>query len=56
MGMMSLGAFAGAALIAVWGGTRPRMRTLLPGLMLCVFSKIPSMERILPDYEALAEE
>jgi hypothetical protein len=33
MGAMSLGAFSGAALIAVWGGTRPRMYTLLPGLL-----------------------
>lgn len=34
MGVMSLGAFAGASLIAVWGGTRPRMHTLLPGLLV----------------------
>jgi MFS family permease len=34
MGVMSLGALAGAALIAVWGGTRPRIHTLLPGLAL----------------------
>jgi MFS family permease len=34
MGVMSLGALAGATLIAVWGGTRPRMHTLLPGLLL----------------------
>jgi MFS family permease len=33
MGVMSLGAFAGAALIASWGGTRPRMKTLLPALL-----------------------
>jgi MFS family permease len=34
MGAMSLGALSGAALIAFWGGTRPRMHTLLPGLLL----------------------
>lgn len=34
MGVFSLGAFSGAALIAVWGGTRPRMHTLLPGILL----------------------
>ena len=34
MGIFSLGALAGASLIAVWGGTRPRIHTLLPGLLL----------------------
>jgi MFS family permease len=34
MGVMSLGAFAGASLIAAWGGTRPRMNTILPALLL----------------------
>jgi MFS family permease len=34
MGVMSLGAFAGASLIAIWGGTRPRMNTLIPGLLI----------------------
>jgi MFS family permease len=34
MGVMSLGAFVGAGLITVWGGTRPRMHTLLPGVLL----------------------
>jgi hypothetical protein len=34
MGIMSLGAFSGASLIAVWGGTRPRIHTLLPGVLL----------------------
>jgi MFS family permease len=34
MGVMSLGALAGAALIAVWGGTRPRIYTLLPAMLL----------------------
>jgi MFS family permease len=34
MGVFSLGALAGAALIAVWGGTRPRIHTMLPGLLL----------------------
>jgi MFS family permease len=34
MGIMSLGAFSGASLIAIWGGTRPRIHTLLPGLLL----------------------
>ena len=35
MGVMSLGALSGAALIAAWGGTRPRMLTILPGLFFC---------------------
>ena len=34
IGVTSLGAFAGAALIAAWGGTRPRMKTIVPGLLL----------------------
>jgi MFS family permease len=34
MGVMSLGALCGAATIAVWRGTRPRIHTLLPGLLL----------------------
>ncbi len=34
LGVMSLGAFAGASLIAAWGGTRPRMHTILPALLL----------------------
>jgi MFS family permease len=34
MGVMSLGALAGAGLIAAWGGTRPRIHTMLPGLLL----------------------
>ncbi len=34
MGVSSAGALAGAALIAAWGGTRPRVHTLLPGLLL----------------------
>ncbi len=32
MGLMSLGALSGAGLMAAWGGTRPRLHTLLPGL------------------------
>ena len=31
IGVTSLGAFAGASLIAIWGGTRPRMKTILAG-------------------------
>ena len=31
IGVTSLGAFAGASLIAVWGGTRPRIKTILVG-------------------------
>ena len=31
IGVTSLGAFAGASLIAIWGGTRPRMKTILVG-------------------------
>jgi MFS family permease len=31
IGVTSLGAFAGAALIALWGGTRPRMKTIFVG-------------------------
>ncbi|UCH25847.1 MAG: MFS transporter [Trueperaceae bacterium] len=34
MSLMSLGALVGAGLIAVWGGSRPRLLTLLPGLLL----------------------
>jgi len=34
IGVTSLGAFAGAALTAVWGGTRPRMKTIIAGLIL----------------------
>lgn len=34
MGVFSLGAFTGASLIAVWGGTRPRIHTMLPGMLL----------------------
>jgi MFS family permease len=34
IGVTSLGAFAGAALIAAWGGTRPRMKTIVAGLLL----------------------
>lgn len=34
LGVMSAGALAGAALIAAWGGTRPRIHTLLPGMAL----------------------
>jgi len=34
IGVTSFGAFAGATLIAVWGGTRPRMKTIIAGLIL----------------------
>lgn len=34
IGVTSLGAFAGAALIAVWGGTRPRMKAIIGGLIV----------------------
>jgi MFS transporter, DHA3 family, macrolide efflux protein len=34
IGVTSLGAFAGASLIAVWGGTRPRMKTIVAALIL----------------------
>ena len=34
IGVTSLGAFAGAALIAAWGGTRPRIKTIILGLVL----------------------
>jgi MFS transporter, DHA3 family, macrolide efflux protein len=34
MGVASLGAFSGATLIAMWGGSRPRIHTLLPSLLL----------------------
>jgi hypothetical protein len=33
LGVMSGGALAGAAVIAAWGGTRPRIHTLLPGMI-----------------------
>ena len=32
--LTSLGAFAGAILIAAWGGTRPRMKTIIGGLIM----------------------
>jgi len=34
IGVTSLGAFAGAALIAAWGGTRPRMKIIILGLIV----------------------
>jgi len=34
IGVTSLGAFAGASLVALWGGTRPRMKTIFWGLIL----------------------
>jgi MFS family permease len=34
MGAMSGGAFAGAMLISIWGGTRPRMPTILIGFLI----------------------
>ena len=34
MSVMSLGAFSGAALLTLWGGTRPRIHTLLIGGLL----------------------
>jgi DHA3 family macrolide efflux protein-like MFS transporter len=34
LGVMSAGALTGATIIAAWGGTRPRIHTLLPGSML----------------------
>jgi DHA3 family macrolide efflux protein-like MFS transporter len=34
LGIMSFGAFTGACLLAVWGGTRPRIHTLIPGMIL----------------------
>ncbi|MBN1371105.1 MAG: MFS transporter [Anaerolineaceae bacterium] len=34
VGLMSLGAFSGALLISFWGGTRPRIYTILGGLAL----------------------
>lgn len=34
IGVTSLGAFTGAALIAVWGGTRPRIKMIFIGLMI----------------------
>ncbi len=34
MGAMSGGAFAGAMLISIWGGTRPRMYTILIGFLI----------------------
>jgi DHA3 family macrolide efflux protein-like MFS transporter len=34
MGVMSLGAFVGASLIAVWGGSRPRIKTIIGCLLL----------------------
>ena len=34
MGAMSGGAFAGAIVISIWGGTRPRMHTVLIGFLI----------------------
>jgi DHA3 family macrolide efflux protein-like MFS transporter len=34
IGVTSLGAFVGASLIAVWGGTRPRMKTIVLDLIV----------------------
>lgn len=34
LGVMSLGALSGALLMSVWGGTRPRIHTLIPGLLI----------------------
>lgn len=34
IGVTSLGAFVGASLIAVWGGTRPRINTSIAGLIV----------------------
>ena len=34
IGVMSGGALAAAVLIALWGGTRPRIHTLMPGMLL----------------------
>ena len=34
MGVMSLGALAGALLMTVWGGTRPRIHTMMVGLLI----------------------
>ena len=34
IGVTSVGAFAGAALIALWGGTRPRIKTIFAGLIV----------------------
>ena len=34
IGVTSLGAFAGAALVAAWGGTRPRVKTIIVGLVI----------------------
>ena len=34
IGVTSFGAFTGATLIAFWGGTRPRMKTIIAGLLL----------------------
>ena len=34
LGLSSLGALAGAGLLALWGGTRPRIHTLMPGMLL----------------------
>ncbi|MCZ7544543.1 MAG: MFS transporter [Anaerolineae bacterium] len=48
LGVMSGGALAGAVLIAVWGGTRPRVHTFMPGLLLTgamfvLFATAPSV-------------
>ncbi len=35
LGALNFGALSGAILMTIWGGTRPRIHTLMPGLLLC---------------------
>lgn len=44
LGIMNLGALLGAIFMGIWGGTRPRIHTMMPGLMItCVFMMLAGM-------------
>lgn len=38
MSVMNIGALAGGIIIGIWGGTRPRMHTMMPGLIVSALS------------------
>ena len=37
MGISSLGAIAGGIIIGIWGGTKPRIHTIMPGIIISAF-------------------
>lgn len=44
LGVMNLGAIAGGITMSVWGGTRPRIHTIMPGLLVsCAFMIVVGM-------------